>query len=561
ELPSGHIMIPWMGGFYYNSGYEAPIPSKTECRSLLQHIRLRGSAGYYTWSNGDNTNYTSKVDYRDDMYANAWQPLDWFFSYPASEVIFNLATNKTGGVEWSGMRRGNRCLFIFSNYTGNAVQVNLPGTVENLPAQSPSIASGEHLMMDYIVGPLSYWKLDENTENNVYDKMEGNYSGTITGASWSAGKNGSALTFDGIGGGVNFGDILDIGTKDRSVSLWFKTTDSSNQKSLISKGYSCTSNEFSLYLYSGNIIGLMDINGTDYIVSSNQTVNDGQWHHAVLTIARNDKMSLYLDGTLKANVDVSAVASVNAQNNYNLYLGRSHYGQYFAGTIDEVKIFSSALTEQEVFDEYAAVLNLHFNERQDSTVADDSIYSNDGTVSSGSWTNGKSGSCLNFTGGYDSFSVTDSSSLDLSSEISVETWFYPTAYGSGYATFPVSKWARYNTSTANFTMYFFGATAGSNYKKICFAANAGGTWKTVSPTYSIDQLNTWYHIVWTYSATNGGKLYVNGVSQGSAVGSGSLYINNSNVVIGDQVQGKIDEVKIFNKALSEDEVIRQYNRY
>jgi hypothetical protein len=461
------------------------------------------------------------------------------------------------------MRRGNHCLFIFSNYTANPATVNLPANIENLPATSPTIAAGEHLLTDYVIGPLAYWKMDENTESSIYDKMEGNHSGAITGASWSTGKSGSALTFDGVGNGVSFGDIMDMGTNDRSIVLWFKTTDAGNQKILVSKGYSCTSNQFAIYLYGGNLIGLLDINNVDYIVSSNQAVNDGQWHHAALTISRNDKMSLYLDGVFKSSVDIGAVASVNAQNNYNLYLGRSHVGQYFAGSIDEVKILSSALTDQEVFDEYAAVLNLRLNERQGTEITDDSIYYGNVTLSSGAWTNGKSGSCLNFSGSYGSLSIPDSAPLDLANEITVETWLYPTAYTTGYASFPISKWVRYNTATANFTMYYFGTTSGGNYKKICFAANAGGTWKTVSPTYSIDQLNTWYHIVWTYSSVNGGKLYINGVSQGDpvAVNGGALTVNNSNIVVSDGFQGKMDEIKIFNKVLSADEVTRQYKRY
>ncbi|MCF6177541.1 MAG: LamG domain-containing protein [Victivallaceae bacterium] len=348
NLPAGHVMIPWIGGLVDNPGYVAPVPSKIECRSLLQHVRLRGADGYYTWSNGANTNYTDNADFRDDMLQNGWQPLDWFFNRPGVNEILNLTTNKTGGVEWSGIRRGNRCMFIFSNYTTSSQQVDLPNNIENIPDLSPSIAAGEHLLLDYVIGPMSYWKFN----NDAVDEMAAVNDATITGATWTTGKSGSALSFD----------------------------------------------------------------GNDYV-----------------------------------------------------------------------------------------------------TVADDDT-------------------------------------LDLADEITVSFWIYPTAYNSGYAAHFAEK--RAGTSGANFDVYFFGATAGSYYKKILIYAEAGGVWQKVSPSYTVTTLNKWYHIAWTYSSTTGGKLYIDGVDQGSAVGSGSLSINSEVLNLGSGFTGKMDEVKLYNRELDANEIAR-----
>ncbi|MHB9138956.1 MAG: LamG domain-containing protein, partial [Victivallaceae bacterium] len=278
----------------------------------------------------------------------------WFFNkYPGKSEILNLPTNKTGGVEWSGMRRGNRCMFIFSNYTANSVTVDLPAAIENLPATSPSIAAagaegaGSSLLVDYVVGPKSYWKLDE-ASGNVLDKMEAGNTGTVSGATRVTGKSGNALSFDG-NASVSFGDVLDMGTGDRSISLWFKTTtNDGNYRALLSKGYSATSNQHTISLLNGKIYCIMQVSGTYRIVNTGVTVNDGNWHHVTLTIQRNDKMKLYLDGTFKAEVNISADATVDAQNGYPLYLGRSNIGEYFNGSIDEVKIYSKALSASEV---------------------------------------------------------------------------------------------------------------------------------------------------------------------------------------------------------------------
>ena len=72
-------------------------------------------------------------------------------------------------------------------------------------------------------------------------------------------------------------------------------------------------------------------------------------------------------------------------------------------------------------------------------------------------------------------------------------------------------------------------------------------------------LNTWTHIAVTY---NGSRvvLYTNGASQ-SFADTGNLASNSDNVFIGSesgadrQFSGLIDEVKIYNRALSASEIL------
>ena len=94
-------------------------------------------------------------------------------------------------------------------------------------------------------------------------------------------------------------------------------------------------------------------------------------------------------------------------------------------------------------------------------------------------------------------------------------WFYPKAYVTGRAAFPLSKWCR------------------------------------LSPAVIIPALNTWYHIVWTYSSADGGKLYINGALQRS-VNTGDLLLG------GPGFNGILDEVRIYHRVLSDAEVSRHY---
>ena len=65
---------------------------------------------------------------------------------------------------------------------------------------------------------------------------------------------------------------------------------------------------------------------------------------------------------------------------------------------------------------------------------------------------------------------------------------------------------------------------------------------------------TWYHIVLTYDKDAGGtdeiKLYINGVLKDTADYSNTINTNSDVLKIGDKILGKIDNVSIYNKAIS-----------
>lgn len=147
---------------------------------------------------------------------------------------------------------------------------------------------------------------------------------------------------------------------------------------------------------------------------------------------------------------------------------------------------------------------------------------------------------------------------NLSQQLTIELWIKPNEYYYDYARHVITK-ATWDGITDNFALYFFGS--GSSYnKKITFYATGGGVWKRISPFSPELNLGQWYHVVLSYSSTTGGYLYLNGVSQGSPVGSGNLATNTVPVKIGNLKDGLIDEVRIYNRALSATEVGEHYNK-
>lgn len=99
-------------------------------------------------------------------------------------------------------------------------------------------------------------------------------------------------------------------------------------------------------LYGANI---MEVN-----ITSNSSVTDTNWHHTGITYGNNN-LKLYLDGSL----DNSKTETNLPQHKDNdLYISRDYSGSsYFAGDVDEVRIYDRALSAQQIQAHY----NLEYN--------------------------------------------------------------------------------------------------------------------------------------------------------------------------------------------------------
>lgn len=95
-----------------------------------------------------------------------------------------------------------------------------------------------------------------------------------------------------------------------------------------------------------------------------------------------------------------------------------------------------------------------------------------------------------------------------------------------------------------------------------YRCNMNATWQTPVNVGTL-QLNTWYHVFTTYSASSGFKMYLNGqlVSSSSTTGTISTYTGTNQIgaLEGTRMfDGSIDEVRVYNRVLSAEEVAILY---
>ncbi len=194
------------------------------------------------------------------------------------------------------------------------------------------------------------------------------------------------------------------------------------------------------------------------------------------------------------------------------------------------------------------VAGYSFDEGAGQSVSDASGNGNTGTISDGTWvTDGRFGGALAFDGANDMVTVADVAALDLTDAMTLEAWVYPTAL-SGWRTVMLKE----ASNDLAYALY-----AHDNAPRSAGYASIGGS-TSVQGADTLP-LNTWTHLALTYDGAVL-RLYENGVEVGTqsvagaiATSSGPLQIGG-NAVWGEYFSGRIDEVRIYSRALTSTEI-------
>lgn len=196
-----------------------------------------------------------------------------------------------------------------------------------------------------------------------------------------------------------------------------------------------------------------------------------------------------------------------------------------------------------------------FDEGSGDVAGDSSGKGNDGTlVNDPTWVDGKFGKALSFDGSDNYVEVLDSDSLNITDEITIESWVYVVG-SSGKIENIVYKAVSATSTEGVYRLRYFDNTN--------FIGNLsiGGTYYSNNGDTTVP-LNTWHHVVLTYDGSNI-KLFLNGKEDTTPVAvSGTIDTNNYPLFIGSRdggFNGTIDEVRIYNRALSPEEIKAEYN--
>jgi concanavalin A-like lectin/glucanase superfamily protein/heme peroxidase len=181
-------------------------------------------------------------------------------------------------------------------------------------------------------------------------------------------------------------------------------------------------------------------------------------------------------------------------------------------------------------------------------VADDSGWGNTGTTRDTVPVPGKFGNALSFNGSSSWVAVPGSGSLDLTWGATLEAWAKPTAMGTRWMTVVFKE-------QPGGMIYSLYAAEGTGHP---LGQIAVGGERNVRGPGSLP-LNTWSHLATTFDGTTQ-TLYVNGEPVATNAQNGPVDLSEGtlriggNSIWGEWFKGAIDEVRVYNRPLSEEEI-------
>lgn len=443
----------------------------------------------------------------------------------------------------------------------------------------------------YAVKPniVGRWKLDDGYADTAQDSGSSNLDGNLAGGTscpaagacptWTSGKIDKALDFDGSDDYVEVSDnaVLDI-TGDFTLTAWIYPDTLGASRAIVSKRDTSSNNGgYSITLGANGEVYCQTNSGAANTNSytANSVIAVSNWYH-VAVVRSGTTCDVYINGANKTGT--YGTHTTLAANNSALRFGRSPSStEPFDGKIDEVQVYSTALSPVEVATVYnglstynvgvtgnsetatteipTANLKGHWkmDENTGSSLSDLSGNANNSTsVNKTTWAPGKFGSALAFNGTTSNVTWSDDADFDFAAANS----------------FSISAWVK-TPSTASRNYFIMSKADGTNggYKlymdasgDFCFAVDDDATWSPDDSVCTVDfdyDDGEWHHLLAKKTGTTRLDLYVDGYlasadtsisATGTLANTGSLYLGVDSDGTSNEWEGIIDEVKIFNAA-------------
>ncbi|NTV30966.1 DUF2341 domain-containing protein [candidate division WWE3 bacterium] len=513
------------------------------------------NAGAGDYSSGDNS-FTN----------NTWHEATFVWNSNVIYVYIDGALSSTDSSWETTFSRSTGTLYLAaynwgsaSNFfTGKLDEIRLNTSVltadwiateyanQNSPStffRSVSAAQGSSQVI-----PDVLYRMDEGYGTTLNSAGTNNYSGVISGAIWRTEDlcvMNKCLYFDGSNDVITTAGVTS-GVK--SVAFWVKPLTTSEQ--------------------------FIDLNGSAYIQTSSGTISATGFTSP--TIYVNGRISSTLAANRWQFVVVTTGTGISASA---LKLGQisTNYGQMF---MDEFQLYSTQLSQSQIQSLYnsrdgnmAAVslgsnsqVNLSdglvgywpMDENTGTSTTDRSGNGVTGTLANGAtWATGMYGSAASFDGG----AGPNADVIDLGDQ-------------SGYeiSTFTISGWI-YRAGTCQFSncpVFSKGMTGNIGYS--LEVVDSGGYKLRLSLRDGLQEVtgtttintNAWYHVTGTVDGQNV-RVYVNGVLEAEAAqtqtptfGGESAKIGNRNSGTDITLNGRLDDIRFYNRALTASEVRKLY---
>jgi len=432
--------------------------------------------------------------------------------------------------------------------------------------------------------PVGFWRFEGSTA----DSGSGGNNGTLVGTATivTDPQRGKCLQLDGDGYLNIPSGVAELGEADFTITAWIKTTrigvpilsksngngrwEENEKEMYVSDSDSSEADNDGTIEYVGH--------GCDWIRGSSR-VDDGKWHHVAISWDIDEKKGLvYIDGQEGTEVVGFNGRSDNAADIVRIgFSESSHSSGNFVGRIDDVAIFDVTLSSEQLIEliqlsggrvtvvlrpgkERAVTLDTdphlvgwwRFDDDSGNTAADSSRYGRKGTLKGGlsfdkDSVSGKIGKALKLKGGDDLVEITNYKGVTGTRPRTVSAWIKTTTSRGDLISWGLEDYGQ--MWIFRFIRGRIGVTPRGGYLYMNSEVH-DDKWHHVAAVVEDAKLPNLHDDV---------KLYKDGApAESHDIGLLDLWPINTgsdlDVTIGRGFKGLIDDVRIYDRALSPDEI-------
>jgi hypothetical protein len=411
---------------------------------------------------GVNTNgVTAGVEFQ--LQPNVWQHIVLIRGATVVQVYVNGVLVQSNNISGTNIFSGQ--FLRLGNWGGGGRNWN--GTMDEVRywntarTQAEIVANMNSQLAGTEAGLVGYWDMNRNgqgaglTVDNKCVATGAALNGTTLGTASTPifepavtqqkPGSGNAISFDGVNDYVDIPNAANLNfstSQDFVVETWVKTPVTQNftgstDNLIIDKwgGFgSGASYPFSIRIQNAGspdankitVIRTNDIGGAAGL-NSTKLMNDNKWHQ-IAFVKSGTQLQLYIDGVLDGTT--TDMATGNTANTASLTIGRrngSTGSGFFTGGIDEVRIWNTALTQNQIRDRMcrkitnsdALYSNLvayyNFDESTSNTAFDGTANNNSGTLTNNP-TRVTSGAPIGNASSHDYVNATKTTSINNAGE-------------------------------------------------------------------------------------------------------------------------------------------------
>ncbi|MEU6715793.1 LamG-like jellyroll fold domain-containing protein [Nonomuraea sp. NPDC046802] len=414
-------------------------------------------------------------------------------------------------------------------------------------------------------GPAGHWKLDEGQGTQAADAA-GTHPATLHGATWTTGRNGTALRLAGAYAQTS-GAVVDT-SRNFTVTAWARLTGTGATATAVAQEGGRTA-AFALQYSKPDDRWALTLAGSDVDAAatvralSKDTPRLNEWTHLTgVYDSATAQISLYVNGRLESSADARPWAATGP-----LTIGRGKVNgtaaDFWPGDIDDVRLYGRAMFAGEVADlvNSAATLVGHWkmDEADGTSAADSSGRSTAATLSGGaSWGPGWLGDALTLNGST-GFAQTAGPAVNTMMGFTVAGWTQLDYIPAGDAVLVAQPGNR----AAGFQLGY--DKASGRWSLGMAAADTDTTALVRTRSDAVPVPLVWTHVAGVYDPLAGQlRVYVNGrlstttitdhVSAWNAVGQLQLGRTKAAGAFNGYWPGDIDDIRTYDGVLSTEQI-------